>query len=142
MNRDKGQHFRYICRVVEPQVSEAGARAVPIRGGKERILFVDDEDILVDLYKERLIKLGYDVVATTSSTEALELFKKEPDKFDLVITDYTMPHLTGMDLATELLKVRRSIPIILFTGHSDNVSPETAKAAGISELLMKPQSKG
>jgi PAS domain S-box-containing protein len=138
----QGSTFQVYLPSVEPQVSEAGAKAVPIRGGKERILFVDDEDILVDLYKERLTKLGYDVVATTSSTEALELFKKEPDKFDLVITDYTMPHLTGMDLATELLKVRRGIPIILFTGHSDNISPETAKVAGISELLMKPQSKG
>jgi CheY-like chemotaxis protein len=138
----QGSTFQVYLPSIRSQVSEAGARAIPTRGGEERILFVDDEDLLVDLYKERLIKLGYDVIATTSSMEALELFKKEPDKFDLVITDYTMPHLTGMDLATELLKARRDIPVILLTGHSDNVSPETARASGISELLMKPQSKG
>ena len=138
----QGSTFQVYLPGIKPQVSEAGAKAVPIRGGKERILFVDDEDILVDLYKERLIKLGYDVVATTSSMEALELFKKEPDKFDLVITDYTMPNLTGMDLTVELLKVKAALPVILLTGHNDNVSPETAKVAGISELLVKPQSKG
>jgi CheY-like chemotaxis protein len=104
-------------------------------------LFIDDEDLLVDLYKERLTKLGYEVVASTSSREALELFKKEPQKFDLVITDYTMPNLTGIDLATELLTVRADIPIILCTGHNDNVSPEIVRAAGIREFLMKPQSR-
>ena len=75
-------------------------------GGKERILIVDDEDMLVELNEQRLSRLGYEVVATTSSMEALAIFRKEPDAFDLVITDYTMPNLTGMDLAVELLKVR------------------------------------
>ncbi len=137
----QGSTFQVYLPSIRSQVSETGAMAVPIRGGEERVLFVDDEDLLVDLYKERLIKLGYDVIATTSSLEALKLFKKEPDKFDLIITDFTMPHLTGIDLAAELLKVRRDIPIILFTGHNDTVSPETARASGVSELLMKPQSK-
>jgi PAS domain S-box-containing protein len=137
----QGSTFQVYLPSIKLQASEAGAKAVPVRGGKERILFVDDEDILVDLYNERLIKLGYDVVATTSSTEALELFKKEPGKFDLVITDYTMPNLTGIDLAVELLRVKATLPVILLTGHNDNVSPETAKTAGISELLVKPQSR-
>jgi CheY-like chemotaxis protein len=122
-------------------VSKVITGALPVKGGKERVLFVDDEDILVALGNERLMKLGYDVIATASSVEALELFKKEPQKIDLVITDYTMPHLTGIDLATELLKVRADIPIILCTGHSNDVSPEIIKAAGIRELLMKPQSR-
>ena len=107
-------------------------------GGKERILIVDDEDMLVELNKQRLSRLGYEVVATTSSMEALAIFRKEPDAFDLVITDYTMPNLTGMDLAMELLKVRTTIPIILCTGQSDTISPEKAKEIGIRGFLMKP----
>ena len=137
----KGSTFQVYLPKSETQVSKIITGALPVKGGKERVLFVDDEDILVDLGNERLMKLGYDVIATTSSIEALELFKKEPHKIDLVITDYTMPHLTGIDLATELLRVRADIPIILCTGHSDDVSPEIIKAAGIRELLMKPQSR-
>jgi two-component system, cell cycle sensor histidine kinase and response regulator CckA len=137
----KGSTFQVYLPKSETKVSKIITGALPAKGGKERLLFVDDEDILVDLGKERLMKLGYDVIATASSTEALELFKKEPQKIDLVITDYTMPHLTGIDLATELLRVRADIPIILCTGHSDDVSPEIIKAAGIRELLMKPQSR-
>jgi CheY-like chemotaxis protein len=137
----KGSTFQVYLPKSDSQVSKMITGVLPVKGGKERVLFVDDEDILVDLGNERLKKLGYDVIATTSSIEALEIFKKEPQKFDLVITDYTMPHLTGIELATELLKMRADIPIILCTGHSDDVSPETIKAAGIRELLMKPQSR-
>jgi CheY-like chemotaxis protein len=137
----KGSTFQVYLPKSETQVSNIITGVVPVRGGKERVLFVDDEDILVDLGNERLMKLGYDVIATTSSIEALELFKKEPHKIDLVITDYTMPHLTGIDLAKELLKVRADIPIILCTGHSDDVSPEIINAAGVRELLIKPQSR-
>ena len=107
-------------------------RVVPAAtGGNERILIVDDEDILVELNKQRLSKLGYEVVATTSSIDALDIFRKGPDTFDLVITDQTMPNLTGIDLASELLKIRATIPIILCTGHSETVSSEKAKEAGI-----------
>ena len=73
--------------------------------------------------------------------EALDIFKADPNRFDLVITDYTMPRLTGLELARELLRLRSDIPIILCTGYSDAVSPEQAKAAGIREFLMKPLSK-
>jgi two-component system, cell cycle sensor histidine kinase and response regulator CckA len=137
----KGSTFQVYLPKSESQVSKIITGVVPVRGGKERVLFVDDEDILVDLGNERLMKLGYDVIATTSSIEALELFKKESHRIDLVITDYTMPHLTGIDLARELLRVRADIPIILCTGHSDDISPEIIKAAGIRELLIKPQSR-
>ena len=112
---------------------------LPARGGKECILFVDDEDIIVELNNERLTQLGYEVVATTSSLEALQIFKNEPRKFDLVITDYTMPDMTGLDLAKKLLKVRKDIPIILCTGYNKDISPDKAKKAGIKEFLLKPQ---
>jgi signal transduction histidine kinase/ActR/RegA family two-component response regulator len=137
----KGTTFQiYLPRIKKQTLSKDGVAPVTT-GGNERILIVDDEDILIELNQQRLSKLGYNVVATTSSTDALDIFRKEPDTFDLVITDQTMPNLTGMDLATELLKIRASIPIILCTGHSETVSPEQAKKSGIRAFLMKPLGK-
>ncbi len=138
---ETGSTFHIYLPRIERQVNLEGEEAGGTKGGQERVLFVDDEDILVDLNRERLNRLGYDVAATTSSTEALEIFKKEPDRFDLIITDYTMPYHTGMDLAKEFQRIRPDIPIILCTGHNERISPETAKAAGIRGFLVKPQSK-
>jgi PAS domain S-box-containing protein len=137
----KGSTFCIYLPKIERQARLEGQEAGAIPGGKESVLFIDDEDILVDLNRERLSGLGYNVVATTSAVEALEIFKRAPYRFDLVITDYTMPYHTGMDLAAEFLRIRKDIPIILCTGHNDNVSPESARAAGIQEFLMKPQSR-
>ena len=109
--------------------------------GHERILFVDDEDMLTTLNAERLKNLGYDVTTATDSREALRIFEAEPDRFDLIITDYTMPHLTGIDLAGQLLRVRGDIPVILCTGYSEVISSETAKEAGVKEFLIKPLTK-
>jgi CheY-like chemotaxis protein len=116
-------------------------QAASITGGKECILLVDDEDIMIALDEERLTGLGYEVVATTSSRDALEIFRKTPNRFDLVITDYTMPNLTGIDLAVELLKVKAAIPIILWTGYNEAVSRERVEKAGIKAFLMKPSNK-
>ena len=136
----KGATFHvYLPRINEEERS-IDKETPAVAGGKERILIVDDEDMLVELNEQRLGRLGYEVVATTSSMEALAIFCKEPDTFDLVITDYTMPNLTGMDLAMELLKARATIPIILCTGKSDAVSSEKAKEIGIRGFLMKPLS--
>jgi signal transduction histidine kinase/CheY-like chemotaxis protein len=137
----KGTVFHiYFPKVKEYTVTED--KVVQATTGKnERILIIDDEDIIVELDKQRLSRLGYEVVATTSSVDALNIFRKEPDAFDLVITDQTMPHLTGMDLAVELLKIRATIPIILCTGHSETVSLERATEAGIRAFLMKPLTK-
>ena len=107
-------------------------------GGNERILIVDDEEMLVELNKLRLSGLGYDVLATTSSTDALELFKKDPDSIDLVITDQSMPVLTGIELAAEMLKIRAEIPIVLYAGYSQTISQEKAEEAGIRTFLVKP----
>ena len=85
-----------------------------------------------------LERLGYEVIARTSSVEALEAFRVQPDKFDLVITDMTMPKKTGAELAKELLQIRPDIPIILSTGFSEVISEETAKALGIREFILKP----
>jgi len=105
---------------------------------RDHVLFVDDEDLLAELGKEMLEKLGYSVTALTDSTEALKRFSSDPSRFDFVITDQTMPHMTGLTLARELLKIREDIPIILCTGHSDAVSSEVARAHGIGNFLLKP----
>jgi DNA-binding NtrC family response regulator len=109
-----------------------------IVGGKERILFVDDEESLVQLGKEMLIRLGYEVVGRVSSLEAREIFRSQPDRFDLVITDMTMPNMTGVELATELMRIRPNMPIILCTGFSEAISAEKAKSFGIRQFIMKP----
>ena len=108
--------------------------------GTERILFVDDEEPIVELGQGVLRRLGYTVVAKRSGREALETFR-EDGAFDLVITDQTMPEMTGVMLAAELLKLRPDLPVILCTGYSESVSRETAQEVGIREFLMKPLSK-
>lgn len=136
----KGSLFSiYLPRIERKET--AVDEELPARGGNECILFIDDENLLVELYNERLAQLGYDVVVTTSSLEALEIFKGEPGRFHLVITDYTMPDMTGIDLTKRLLQIRSDIPIILCTGYNDNISPHKAKNAGVTEFLLKPQSK-
>ena len=136
----KGSLFSIYLPRIERQET-AAEEELPARGGKECILFVDDEDMLVELNYERLTQLGYDVVGATRSAEALRIFKEQPRRFHLVITDYTMPDMTGVELAKKLLQIRDDIPIILCTGYNDNVSPEKARKAGIREFLLKPQSK-
>jgi PAS domain S-box-containing protein len=110
----------------------------PIPGGTERILFVDDEEILVEMWRDILENLGYTVTATTGSTKALEIFLSRPDQFDLVITDMTMPGMTGIGLSKEILGLRPAIPIILCTGFSELITEEKVKALGIKGFAMKP----
>lgn len=109
--------------------------------GNERILFVDDEEALVRLGQKNLESLGYEVTAETSSVDALELFRSDPQAFDLIFTDQTMPNITGIQLSEKILIVRPDIPIILCTGFSATTSVETAKAIGIREFIMKPLTK-
>jgi PAS domain S-box-containing protein len=137
----KGSVFHVCLPKIERKEDPAVSEELPARGGRECVLFVDDEELTVELNNERLTQLGYEVVSTTSSLEALEIFKKEPKRFHLVITDYTMPDMTGVDLARKLLKVRNDIPIILCTGYNNDISPDKAKKAGIREFLLKPQGK-
>ncbi len=110
----------------------------PLLGGKGRILFVDDEAMLADLGEKILHRLGYEVVTRTSPLEALELFKRRPMDFDLVISDQTMPGMTGDLLAQEVLKIRPGVPIILCTGYSQRIDEHRAREKGISALVMKP----
>ena len=110
----------------------------PVVGGNERILFVDDETTLVHLGKVTLQRLGYQVVVCTSSSEALETFRAAPHSFNLVITDRTMPTLTGEALVHELRQIRPDIPIILYTGFSHTVTSEQLRALRVDAFLLKP----
>jgi PAS domain S-box-containing protein len=136
----KGTAFHvYLPRLESGDSSEAEAHT-PIPGGSETILLVDDEEGLLKAVKERLEHLGYDVSATTSSPEALDLFRQQPQHFDLVITDYTMPKMTGVDLAQEIAQTRSDIPIMLCTGFSERINEDSARNMGISAFIMKPVS--
>lgn len=106
--------------------------------GNERILFVDDEEMIAEMGTVMLNRLGYEVTAVSSSTEALELFQSNPAAFDLVITDQAMPDLSGYELSTELLKIRPELPIILCTGFSKKVNRKKALELGIREFVYKP----
>ena len=104
------------------------------------ILFVDDEKEILNVGSQMLSRLGYEVITKSNSVEGLDMFKAQPERFDLVITDMTMPNLTGDRLASELMKVRPDIPIILCTGYSTTIDEVMAQKIGIREYAMKPLS--
>jgi len=139
-------HSRFGCGTVfqvllpimatEAVIEEEPAEIVEL--GNERILFVDDEEMLAEMGKSMLERLGYQVTVRSSSLEALAIFENQPDMFDLVITDQTMPGLTGSDLARRMLQIRPGMPIILCTGYSSLISKEKASSLGIKGFAMKP----
>jgi signal transduction histidine kinase/ActR/RegA family two-component response regulator len=136
----KGSTFKVFLPAVsvsKVSVDEVATQQAAPKGN-ERILFVDDEEALAELSGTILSRLGYEVTTKTNPIEALSFFAQNPDRLDLVIVDQTMPDMTGMSLAREMMRIRPDIPMILSTGYSDLVSPETARAAGIAEFLMKP----
>ena len=134
----KGSIFSVFLPVIMREVDHEVRIKAPIQTGTERILFIDDEKSLVDLGQQILERLGYKVTIRTSSIEALELFMEQPGKFDLVITDMTMPNMTGDDLAGKLMNIRADIPVILCTGYSERISRERAHRLGIKEFILKP----
>lgn len=123
---------------VQPTVSDQGNGATATAGGNERILVVDDEPLLVKINQSRLESRGYQVTAVSDSREALEKFRSQPDSFDLLITDQTMPGLTGAELATAVREIKPSLLIIICTGHSDTVPEEKALSMGINKYVFKP----
>jgi CheY-like chemotaxis protein len=118
-----------------------GLPKVSVLRGHERILFIDDEEALARWGQLTLEPLGYHVVACTSGTEALRLFQDAPQAFDLLITDQTMPGMTGEVLAREVWRLRPELPIILCTGASMTMTPVKAKRLGIRAYLVKPVMK-
>ncbi len=106
--------------------------------GKGHILFVDDEEALVEMGKKMLQSLGYQVTSTTSSLDALEAFKALPYFFNLLITDYTMPHMTGIDLTREVKRIRPGMPVIVCSGYNEEINEKTASAYDIEGFVSKP----
>jgi PAS domain S-box-containing protein len=137
----KGTTFHVYLPIIQGEEKPEKESEVPLPTGSERILFIDDEELLIELGSLVLEMLGYEVVPKQSSVEALALFRSEPDRFDLVITDMTMPKMTGDKLARELMKIRPDIPIILCTGHSKLISEKKAKEMGIRAFIGKPITK-
>ena len=134
-----GSTFSLYLPALEDFKTDSESREeLPLQRGNERILFIDDEQQLVRLGSETLKMLGYEVIAQISSLKALEIFRLTPEKFDLVITDLTMPEMTGLELAKKIKETRADIPIILCTGFSAKIASEKYTDAGISQVVMKP----
>ena len=136
----KGTIFEIFLPSIHGVISEEVESSQSIPKGTETILLVDDEKSIVDITKQMLERLGYTVFGKTSSTDALDAFCAEPDKYELVITDLTMPDISGEQLARKLLNIRKDIPIILYSG-SINIDSEKAKAMGVKEFVIKPVTK-
>jgi CheY-like chemotaxis protein len=136
----QGSSFRLYFPVLagETAAGVAEEEQAPIPTGRERILVVDDEESLVEMYQAILEQLGYAVTVHSSSEQALAAFQASPENFDLVITDQAMPKLSGSELATRLLAIRPTIPILLCTGYSSIISEENAAALGIAKYIAKP----
>jgi len=134
----QGTTFHVYIPRVRRETEKRTDQNKPLPRGDERILIVDDEEPLVELGRQILEKLGYDVVAMTDSTKSLELFREDPERFDLVISDMTMPNLRGDRLAQQLMEIRPDIPIIISTGFSKQMDEDRAKEMGIKAFTMKP----
>jgi CheY-like chemotaxis protein len=134
----KGTTFSVLFPVVEKQADSEIETDEELPAGSERILFVDDEESMVFVGRYRLERLGYQVETQTSPVQALKLFQANPDQFDLVITDMTMPQMTGDILVREILKIRPDMPTILCTGFHEKIDEERAKGIGIRQYIEKP----
>ncbi|HUJ89166.1 MAG TPA: ATP-binding protein [Syntrophorhabdales bacterium] len=131
----------FLPRAQKPEIKKEETTTSTLPTGTERILFIDDEELLVEMARNMLESLGYHVTIAKHPTDAWNLFLEDPSQFDLIITDQTMPDTTGLTLAQKMLRVRKEIPIILCTGYSEMVSADKAKEAGICEFIMKPMMK-
>ena len=137
----EGAVFTILLPVFEGHAETENSPIGLVPEGAERILFVDDEKMLAQMGKTMLERIGYAVTVQTSSLGALSTFQNQPDAFDLVITDQTMPEMTGIDLARRMLQIRPNMPIILCTGYSSQISEEQAKSYGVKGFAMKPIAK-
>jgi PAS domain S-box-containing protein len=134
----KGTAFHVYLPTINRKLTPDDEISTPLPLGCEHILLVDDEQPLVEIGRQMLERLGYSVATRTSSIEALELFKVDPNRFDLVITDIVMPNLTGDKLAKKIINIRSDIPVVLCTGYSEKFTRQNASEMGIVSFLMKP----
>ena len=137
----KGTTFSIYFPEVEKEIVVETETDEKLPAGNERVLFIDDEKSIVQMMRLRLERLGYKVEGTTSPIDALALLHSQPDQFDLVITDLTMPKMTGDKLVEKILNIRPDIPIILCNGFSKKIDEKTAKAIGAADYIEKPLDK-
>jgi CheY-like chemotaxis protein len=130
-------HLYFPAHTGEAAESAIAEGATP-RGHGERVLFVDDEELLARLGQKALTALGYEVEFTTQPLAALAMVRANPSRFALVLTDQTMPEMTGLTLAAHLREVRPGLPVILTTGYGMSLTPARLAAAGIQQHLLKP----
>ncbi|BBO90100.1 response regulator [Desulfosarcina ovata] len=133
-----GSCFTVLLPICADTSTENGKQPVSLPRGSEHVLLVDDEKEIVDIGNEMLSRLGYRVTGVVGSLPALELFKTDPFRFDLVITDYNMPGMSGDQMARQMLAIRKELPIIVCTGFSEFFDSQRAQALGIRQTLMKP----
>jgi PAS domain S-box-containing protein len=134
----KGSVFTLYFPITQTSEASQSYEMEKLPSGMERILIVDDEEPILKIESRILKRFGYTVTASISSMEALKLFRSNPNNFDLVITDMTMPNITGEKLAAELIKIRQDIPVILCTGYSQKLSDNDIGAKGIRKVIHKP----
>ncbi|MGD0232158.1 MAG: PAS domain S-box protein [Syntrophorhabdales bacterium] len=130
----------FFPRISEPILPESEPLLSALKG-QGHLLIVDDEAELVEMEKEMVERLGYSATAVSESLAALALFKEDPGKYDLVLTDQTMPNMAGLDLARELISIRPDIPIVLITGYRDVVDTESVGEAGVKKVIAKPMTR-
>ena len=135
---NKGTTFEVYLPLAEESVTEESRNTDPLPMGDGRVLLIDDEESILDMAEQMLEGLGYEVVVHQSTGEALEQFKEDPNRFDLVITDQIMPKMTGLELASELKTIRSDVPIIICSGNGDQHLKKKIKKKGIQKFLPKP----
>jgi CheY-like chemotaxis protein len=135
----RGTTFEIYLPEYEGEVAEVQKTEMHVDEGRgERILLVDDQVEMLETMKDILLDLGYHVLAFNDPKQALDAFNAAPDAFDLILTDLTMPHLTGIDLTRKILAIREHIPVILTTGYQQLEDTEPIRNAGIREIIPKP----
>lgn len=134
----KGTLFRLFFPSVDLLGNSGDSQEQEVVGGNERILLVDDEEMVAEMSRSVLEHLGYQVTVFTSSSQAVAAFLANPQAFDLVITDQTMPSMTGVDLAKQILEIVPGFPVIICTGYSNKISEDTSREIGIRGFAMKP----
>jgi CheY-like chemotaxis protein len=134
----KGASFNIVLPLTTEKPKTALETIEKLPTGNEAILFVDDEKSIVLLVQQMLERIGYQVESRMNPAEALEYFRLRADQFDLVITDMTMPRMTGIELSKKLKEIRKEIPVIICTGYSDLIDEKKATELGIAGYIMKP----
>jgi signal transduction histidine kinase/ActR/RegA family two-component response regulator len=134
----KGSRFNIYLPALDKVASDSHPDVQSIVGGREHILFVDDELPLTNLVSRMLSKIGYHVTTCNHPADALTLFRHHPEQFDLIISDVTMPEMGGHEMAREMLKIRPDLPVLLCTGHSESITEKIASNIGVRALMYKP----